>query len=176
MDDDPSSRLTVRVADPAWYGLIPDVEAHCRRAVDATLALIGPPPGLESAPIDLLLTDDEALRALNAAWRGRDEPTDVLSFPALALDPEAGCGTAAPPGPGLALGDVAVARETAARDAAAEATPIADHLDHLVVHGVLHLLGYDHQRDEDAGRMEDLERQILARLGIADPYRAADER
>lgn len=175
MDEDPSSRLTVRVDDPAWHGLIPDVETLCRRAVDATLAAVDVPPALENAPIDLLLADDAAIRALNAAWRGREESTDVLSFPALSLDPAAPRRQAWQPALAT-LGDVALARETVEREARAEAKPLADHLEHLVVHGVLHLLGYDHQRDEDAIRMEDLERRILAGLGIADPYRRGDGR
>ena len=110
------------------------------------------------------------MRALNARWRGLDQPTNVLSFPA-----------AAPAGIAKArlLGDVVLAFETMAREAADEGKPLADHYRHLVAHGFLHLLGFDHDSEADAERMEAIETRILARLGVADPYRvdeAADAR
>lgn len=168
MDEDPSSRVTVRVEDPAWHGLLSQVEERCRHAVAAVFATIPAPPSLAEASIDLLLTDDATLRSLNATWRGRDEATDVLSFPAQTLDPDAMTDQTGLPG--MPLGDVALAWQTVEREARAEAKPLADHLQHLVIHGVLHLLGHDHQRDDEALRMEGLERRILARLGVRDPY------
>jgi probable rRNA maturation factor len=111
----------------------------------------------EHGDIAILLTSDEAVRELNASFRGKDAPTNVLSFPA-------------PANPEGHLGDIAVAHGVVAREAHEQGKPIAHHLQHLVIHGVLHLIGYDHERDEDAERMEALERKLLARLGIPDPY------
>ena len=101
------------------------------------------------------------MRALNARWRGQDKPTNVLSFPAAGAEKLA---------ESAALGDIAVAFETLAREAEAADVPLADHYRHLIAHGFLHLIGYDHQTDEEAERMEALETRILARLGVADPY------
>ena len=106
----------------------------------------------------VLLTDDAAVRRLNATWRGLDKPTNVLSFPAPPNDPSG------------ALGDIAIAFETTAREAAAEGKPLAHHLSHLAVHGFLHLIGYDHEQDLQAEEMEALERKVLAGLGVPDPY------
>ena len=102
--------------------------------------------------------------ALNRDWRGIDKPTNVLSFPVRRRKPD---------GLPALLGDVIVAYETLAREASEENKPFLHHLAHLAVHGFLHLLGYDHETDSEAEAMEGLEREILARLGIADPYRAA---
>ncbi len=99
---------------------------------------------------------------LNAEWRGKDKPTNVLSFPAFAVRP----GDALPP----MLGDIVLARETLAREAEAEKKPFDHHLAHLVVHGLLHLLGYDHETAAEADEMEGAERRALARLEIPDPY------
>lgn len=106
----------------------------------------------------ILLTDDAAIRDLNGRFRSKDAATNVLSFPA----PE----TARPH-----LGDIALAHGVCAQEAAAQGKALADHLSHLVVHGVLHLLGYDHQADAPAEAMEAMERDILSKLGVADPYR-----
>ena len=115
----------------------------------------------------MLLCDDEAIAGLNARWRGHDRPTNVLSFPAPQRAPAAAC--LGPVRPAL-LGDIAIAYETVAREAAEQGKPLADHLAHLAIHGFLHLLGYDHHRDGEAERMERLERDILAGIGVADPY------
>lgn len=112
--------------------------------------------------LSLLFTDDASIQTLNREWRGKNKPTNVLSFPAFSLKP----GNQ----PGPAMGDVVLARETVSREAGEEGKSVESHLSHLIVHGVLHLLGYDHETDEDAAVMEDLERLILADLGIADPY------
>lgn len=112
--------------------------------------------------ISVVLSDDEHIRELNKHHRGIDKPTNVLSFPAVRMKTPAGA-------PRI-LGDVVLAFETVEREAKEEAKSIENHLAHLVVHGVLHLLGYDHEDDDEAETMEARERQILARLGIPDPY------
>jgi probable rRNA maturation factor len=132
---------------------------RARRAARAALVA-----GSAGAPLELaiVLSDDRTLRALNHRWRGKDKPTNVLSFPSGTVDP-AGRRT---------LGDVVLAFESLAREAEAAGKPLADHLSHLVVHGVLHLMGYDHERPVEARRMEGLEVRVLAGLGIPDPYGA----
>lgn len=114
--------------------------------------------------LSIVLADDAAQQQLNRDWRGIDRPTNVLSFPSWRPD------APAPPGAPLLLGDIVLAFETVAREAEEQQKPIADHLSHLVVHGVLHLLGYDHRTDGEASVMEALETSILASLGVADPY------
>jgi probable rRNA maturation factor len=130
-----------------------------QRAAAAALQAAGVEmPGI--VEISILLTNDNGIRALNRAWRGVDKPTNVLSFPT-------------PPGVPAArrhLGDMALAFETLESEAADEGKAFADHLSHLVVHAVLHLVGYDHAADADAADMEAREVDALARLGIADPY------
>ena len=114
-----------------------------------------------------MLTDDARVRELNREWRGQDKATNVLSFPA-----------AQPPGETpqpLMLGDIAIAYETTRNEAEAEGKPFQNHLSHLAIHGFLHLLGYDHLDDDEAEEMEGLERDILATLGIADPYLTHDQ-
>jgi probable rRNA maturation factor len=115
----------------------------------------------DGAELSLCLADDARLRALNHRWRGVDKPTNVLSFPSPSLD------RLAEP---ITLGDIALAYETLAREAGELGVPLADHYRHLVAHGFLHLIGYDHGTDKEAERMEALETRIMARLGAADPY------
>ena len=112
--------------------------------------------------LSLVFTNDADIREINGKWRHIDKPTNVLSFPAFALQPGQE--------PEEILGDIVIARETVEREAAEEDKSFDDHLSHLVVHGLLHLMGYDHQNDEEAEQMEALERKILASLGISDPY------
>lgn len=136
----------------AW-AKVPGVKAAIARAI-AQAARDAAAPA--QAEVCVLLTDDAAVRALNRQWRGQDKPTNVLSFPSA---------------PGAAtLGDIVIAFETVAREAAEEHNSFDEHLMHLTVHGFLHLLGHDHQADAEAERMESLERTILGKLGIADPY------
>lgn len=112
--------------------------------------------------LSLVFTDDAAIKELNNDWRDKDKPTNVLSFPAFPIKP----GQA----PGPMLGDIVIARETVVREAEDEEKSFDHHLTHLIVHGFLHLLGYDHETDDEAEEMEQLERKILARLAIPDPY------
>lgn len=132
------------------------IEALVRRAVAAAGAVL-PTSGAELA---IVLTDDSAIRVLNRDWRGIDRATNVLSFP-----------SDNPSGQPPIIGDIVLAYETVAREARAERKAFAHHVAHLVVHGYLHLLGYDHERDKDAEVMERLEGKILRRLAIPDPYR-----
>ena len=157
--------VDVVVESPLWQA-VTDVEAVIGRAVAlAAEPAVGTHPHSEVA---VLLCDDAKMAELNTRWRGHDHATNVLSFPA-ALARRDGA-TRVP------LGDIAIAYETVAREAAAQGKTVADHLAHLVVHGFLHHLGYDHQRHGEAERMERLERDILARIGIADPCCVARRR
>ena len=112
--------------------------------------------------LSLVFTDDANIRTINSKWRHIDKATNVLSFPAFSIQPGQR--------PGPILGDIVIARETVQREAQEENKSFDDHLSHLIVHGLLHLTGYDHQNDEEAEQMESLERKILASLGISDPY------
>lgn len=112
--------------------------------------------------LSLVFTDDANIRTINSKWRHIDKATNVLSFPAFPIQPGQR--------PGPILGDIVIARETVQREAQEENKSFDDHLSHLIVHGLLHLTGYDHQNDDEAEQMESLERKILASLGISDPY------
>ncbi|MCG6121846.1 MAG: rRNA maturation RNase YbeY [Microvirga sp.] len=158
--------LDVAVDDERWEAL-GDPEALAGEAARAALALCDDAPA--DAEICVLFTDDAAIRALNRDWRGLDKPTNVLSFPAPEA-PMAGAQGAAP----QPLGDVAIAYETTAREALEEGKTLQDHATHLIVHGVLHCLGYDHETEAEAEAMEALEIAALARLGIADPYAGSE--
>lgn len=148
--------IEVEVEDPAWAEAVADVAAVAERAAEAALAA-----GNATGDLVILLADDEGVRQINARFRDRDRPTNVLSFPA----PQ----TARPH-----LGDLTLAFGVCAAEAQDQGKTLADHLSHLVVHGVLHLLGRDHEIDADAETMEAEERSILAGLGIADPYGGED--
>lgn len=149
--------IDVEIEAPAWASALADAEALTLAAAEAALAS----EGADGEGVTLLLTDDEAVRDLNARFRGKDAATNVLSFPA-------------PHNPERHLGDVALAYGVCAREAEAQGKPLGHHLQHLVVHGVMHLLGYDHMTDVEAEAMEDLERVVLAGLGIPDPYAAGE--
>jgi probable rRNA maturation factor len=154
--------LEIIVEAPAWNALR-GVKPALRRAISAAAA----PMQLEESELAIVLTDDAAIRELNRRWRGSDKATNVLSFPAHGL---------VPPGSGpRPLGDVLIAYETMAREAQEQGLPLTHHLTHLAVHGFLHLLGYDHESDTEAETMEQLERDILARLDVPDPYAAREE-
>jgi probable rRNA maturation factor len=149
--------------DGDWqaFGDIDDLVAAVQRVLSEAREL--PAAGPASAAI--ALSSDQAVRRLNAAYRGKDSPTNVLSFPA----PDAALPGGAADAP-RALGDVVLAAETALAEATAAGIPPAHHFQHLLIHGVLHLIGYDHLTDADAEVMEALETTLLARLRIADPY------
>ena len=141
----------------------PDAEAVIQRAIAAAASAAD--ADVDDAELAVMLTDDAGIRTLNKDFRGIDKPTNVLSFPA--LQPT---GTSSPDEAPRMLGDIAIAYETLRREADAEHKPFDHHLTHLTVHGFLHLIGYDHETDGDAEEMENLERRILAQLGIPDPY------
>jgi probable rRNA maturation factor len=141
----------------------PDAEAVIQRAVAAAAEIAK--AGIGEAELAVMLTDDSGIRTLNNNWRGIDKPTNVLSFPAL---PPTGAG--GPDDAPRMLGDIAIAYETTRKEADDEQKPFDHHLSHLAVHGFLHLIGYDHEQDHDAEQMESLEQEILAQLGIPDPY------
>jgi probable rRNA maturation factor len=141
----------------------PDAEAAIQRAIAAAAQMTDAGDG--EAELAVMLTDDAGIRTLNLNWRGIDKPTNVLSFPAL---PPTGAG--GPDDAPRMLGDIAIAYETTRREADDEQKPFDHHLSHLAVHGFLHLMGYDHEQDDDAEAMETLEQEILAQLGIPDPY------
>lgn len=141
----------------------PDAETVIQRAVAAAAESVD--EDVADAEVAVMLTDDAGIRTLNSNWRGMDKPTNVLSFPA--LQPE---GKSKPGDAPRMLGDIAIAYETMRREADEEHKPFDHHLSHLAVHGFLHLIGYDHENDDDAEEMEALETEILAHLGIPDPY------
>lgn len=142
--------ISVEIEDEAWTAAVADAEAQVVAAARAALEGV-------DGEIVILLTDDETVRDLNARFRGKDRPTNVLSFPA----PE----TARPH-----MGDLVLALGVCVAEAEQQGKTVGDHLSHLVVHGVLHLLGHDHEDDAEAETMEAKERAILAMLGVADPY------
>ena len=140
----------------------PGAEVVIHRAIEAAAEIAD--AGTGDAELAVMLTDDGGIRTLNCNWRGIDKATNVLSFPA--LQPTGDTPDDLP----RMLGDIAIAYETTRREADEEAKPFEHHLSHLAVHGFLHLIGYDHENDDDAEAMEALERDILAQLGIPDPY------
>ena len=150
---EPALRCTVVVLDQRWIEAMPDAERLARRAARAAFAGTRR-RGRRS--LNVALDDDKGVRALNARDRKKDKPTNVLSYPS---------------GEREFVGDMVLARQTVWREAREQRKSPSDHFIHLVVHGTLHLLGYDHETgDADAERMEALERRVLAKLGIADPY------
>jgi probable rRNA maturation factor len=142
--------IDIEIEDDGWKA-VPDIEALVNAAAEAALA------GERGSAVTVLLTDDEAVRELNGRFRGKDKATNVLSFPAIE-NPEG------------FIGDIALAYGVCAREAAQQGKSLAHHLQHLVAHGVLHLVGYDHESDAEAEAMEALEREILSGLDVPDPY------
>lgn len=153
----PSLTADVLVNADCWQAL-PEAEEIVRRAI-LTAAETS---DIADSELAIVLTDDSGIRELNMQWRGKDSATNVLSFPASPSPMRAG-------EPAM-LGDIAIAFETTRREAESENKPLHNHLSHLAVHGFLHLIGYDHDTDDEAETMEELERRILARLDIPDPY------
>jgi probable rRNA maturation factor len=151
----PAPKIDVLVESELWKEH-KDAGSFARRAITEAAAVLSTP----SAELAIVLADDSAIRLLNRAWRGVAAATNVLSFPAKRAGGEP-----------LLIGDIVLAYETIAAEARAEGKPFAHHVAHLAVHGFLHLLGYDHVRNKDAETMERLEREVLRRLAIPDPYR-----
>jgi probable rRNA maturation factor len=154
-----TAQIDIAVESPSW-DVAGDLEPMISAAIQAGLSESGIAimPGAE---ISIMLCDDALIRTVNKQWRGIDEPTNVLSFPAV---PPARLKSSP------MLGDIVIAFETVAREAQAEDKPFADHIAHLTIHGLLHLLGFDHETTHDAEIMEACEVRALARLGLADPY------
>ncbi|MCJ2139685.1 rRNA maturation RNase YbeY [Methylobacterium sp. E-066] len=154
--------IDMSVEDARWETAIPELESLVIRAVEAGLAAAPVPPD-GPVEVSVVLTDDAAIQELNRTWRGKDKPTNVLSFPAAPQPRHAGAA--------LPLGDVVLAYETLVRESAEQSKPLQNHLAHLLVHGTLHCLGQDHEIGEaEADAMEALEVAALATLGIPDPY------
>lgn len=155
------------VEDPRWADA--DLPGRAARAAAATLAHLGLDPA--AWEIAVLGCDDARIAELNATFRAKPRPTNVLSWPSEDRAPaRPGAAPAAPDPADPELGDLALAFDTCAREAAAAGKPLGDHATHLIVHGILHLLGHDHETEADAARMERLEVEILGKLGLPDPY------
>ena len=168
-----SVSLEVNAEDPRWG----DLDPVARRAIDAGLRHLGQDPALFE--VSLLACDDARIAGLNTEFRAKAVPTNVLSWPSWDLTAEVRGALAALPEPGTRddpelLGDIALAYETCAREATEQGKTFEVHVTHLIVHSLLHLLGYDHETDEDAVLMEKTEALILAQLGIGDPYAGDD--
>ncbi len=152
--------VSIEVEDEAWLALT-GLDALAQRAVAAALA--GARADADESDVALLFTNDAAIAEINAEWRAKDKPTNVLSFPAPEDMP-------IPEGEPRPLGDIVLAFGVIAREAATQGKSLHDHTVHLIVHGALHLLGFDHETDAEALEMERLEAGILKGLGISDPY------
>lgn len=166
--------VDILIEDPRWGGF--GLEALAEAAAQASLRALGLP--VAGFQISLLGCDDRRIAELNADFRGKPQPTNVLSWPAGELGAAIDGGAPARPRPGPEdmpgeLGDIAIAWETCEREAAEQDKAMRDHVTHLLVHGTLHLLGYDHVRDGDAALMEGLEARILSEMGIGNPYEHA---
>ncbi|MFO1117564.1 MAG: rRNA maturation RNase YbeY [Beijerinckiaceae bacterium] len=146
-----TENVHIEIVEPAWRKI-----RGVRQVVARAIKACGPHFNRDDEPeLCVLLCSDARMRQLNRTWRGKDRPTNVLSFPADAR---------------TQLGDIAIAYETVLREAAEEGKSVSAHLAHMVVHGSLHLAGFDHESDEEAEEMEMLERRVLASLGYDDPY------
>ncbi len=152
--------LSIDVEDEAWHGLA-GLDDLALTSIEAALAAAGFPG--DSCEVAVLFTDDASMAEINAEWRGKNRPTNVLSFPTAPDTP-------LPTGEARPLGDIVLAYGVVAGEAGEQGKTLRDHVAHLMVHGTLHLLGYDHETDEDAEMMEALETSILKGLGITDPY------
>ncbi len=173
MDTDGPPTVALTVANAAWQEAFDALEPLAEQIVHATLDQAAWTSWLKAGEVSLLLTDDREISALNATYRKRDQPTNVLSFPGLDLI-EGQATITPPPGPAV-LGDIAISFERLAEEATEQRKGINDHFAHLLVHGTLHLLGYDHGDDAQARVMEGLEATILKTLGFSAPYAAFAE-
>jgi len=162
-----TSAIDIASPCPGWNQVCPDVEQLADAAAQLALRYAPRVVGLEPLTrieLGITLADDDKLQRLNRDYRGKNVPTNVLAFPAWEV------GTRPTSGAPLLLGDIVLGFETVVREAAEQRKPVAHHLSHMIVHGVLHLLGYDHRTEAEADAMEALEMSILAGLGIPDPY------
>ncbi len=166
-EGDSSLIVDLEIQDPRWRQHVPELVSLCRRALEAAFASAAVELG-RPVEVGVRLVDDAAIRPLNRTYRGRDRATDVLSFPILGPEELARLAEAGEP---VLLGDIVVALETACRDAERLGRPLSGHLAHLLIHGALHLLGYDHVEPREAEHMEALEERALMRLGGADAQR-----
>ncbi|QLF71305.1 rRNA maturation RNase YbeY [Peteryoungia desertarenae] len=161
--------LQIAVEAEGW-GTEDSLEAHASAVISRASSYLkqkeGQPFPAVPPELSVVFADDEMIRGINAEWRGKDKPTNVLSFPAFPVTPGKM--------PGPMLGDIIIARETVEREAIELEKSFEDHLTHLMVHGFLHLFGYDHLEKEQAEHMEGLETRILAELGLSDPYAGQD--
>lgn len=160
--------VEVLVETPEWLSVLPDAEALAKVALRIALLNDKRWPRKAGLQVDLTLHDDEAQRALNLEWRGKDKSTNVLSFPLESLEDPA------PADRPRQLGDITLALQTVVKEARELQKPLSDHFMHLVIHGGLHLLGYDHIRAKQAEEMEALETKLLSRFRIPDPYAGED--
>lgn len=158
-----SAEISVDVQNASVAGNVP-AEREIRSWIRTAIEQAGAP---SPAEVSVRIVDEEEGQALNRTYRGTNKPTNVLSFPA---GNDSGAGL--PPEVPRSLGDIVICAPVVVREARAQGKDVADHWAHLLVHGTLHLLGYDHERDEDATKMEDLERRTLAARGLGDPYAA----
>lgn len=161
----PQLDIQISREDEGWPDE-PSLQDLSERALGAAAEFLatslGQPFPKMAPELSLVFTDDASIREINAEWRSQDKPTNVLSFPAFPLQPGGM--------PGPMLGDIIIARETVSREAVDLEKSFDDHLTHLLVHGFLHLFGYDHMENDEAEKMEALETRILAQLGLSDPY------
>jgi probable rRNA maturation factor len=156
--------IDILTEDEMWSGLA-ERETIARKAVEAVFEVLGrPAPDVE---LSIVFAGDDEVAQLNRSFRGKPGPTNVLSFPAAASSAEAGP---------RVLGDIVLAGGVVSREAEQQGKPLASHATHLIVHGVLHLLGHDHDREDQALAMERLEAEVMARLGFPDPYQDAEAR
>ena len=162
--------MDVTIEDPRWASL--DFEAHSLIAIQATLSHLN---HSDTAEISILACDDSRIATLNADFRDKPTPTNVLSWPSEMRAAMSPGGPPRPPEPGfdgiIELGDIAISYDTCAAEAKAANKDITHHVTHLIIHATLHLLGYDHETAQDAALMEGLEVEILGKLGLDDPYR-----
>ena len=144
--------LEITFSDKRWRAALPHIRAICRRAVSSVL-------DLKKCSVSLVFADDAFVQVLNRDYRGKDKPTNVLSFPLPKVD--------APMRP---MGDIVLAFETVTREAKEQQKTLEEHLTHLLIHGALHLSGYDHIKDDEARQMESLEIEKMKKLGFKNPY------
>lgn len=165
----PELDIQISVEDDTWGSeddLLGIAEKVLGSAADYLASIEKQPFPPHPVEVSLVFTNDESIREINAEWRDKDKPTNVLSFPAFPVKPGQKTGPM--------LGDIVIARETVEREAVELEKPFDEHLTHLMVHGFLHLFGYDHMENDEAEQMEALETRILAGLGLSDPYAGQD--